>query len=102
MAAPPQIIGNSQLPFMGEGRSLVRYRVLAFTVALAGITYLDRVCIAQTAQDVMRDLDLSKEQMSFVFSAFILAYAIFEVPTGAWGDRIGARLVLTRIVIWWS
>jgi MFS family permease len=86
----------------GEGGSYVRYRVLAFAVALAGITYLDRVCIAQAAQDVMRDLDLSNRQMSFVFSAFILAYAIFEVPTGAWGDRIGARLVLTRIVIWWS
>jgi len=84
------------------GGSSVRYRVLAFAVALAGITYLDRVCIAQTAQDVMRDLDLSKEQMSFVFSSFILAYALFEIPTGAWGDRIGARLVLTRIVVWWS
>ncbi len=82
--------------------SLVRYRVLAFTVALAGITYLDRVCIAQTAQDVMRDLSLSNRQMAFVFSAFTIAYALFEVPTGAWGDRIGPRRLLTRIVIWWS
>ena len=82
--------------------SRVRYRVLAFTVALAAITYLDRVCIAQTAQDMMRDLGLSKEQMGFVFSAFTLAYALFEMPTGAWGDRIGTRRVLTRIVVWWS
>jgi MFS transporter, ACS family, glucarate transporter len=102
MAASPQIIGNSQPPLVGEGRSLVRYRVLAFTVALAGITYLDRVCIAQTAQDVMRDLSLSNRQMGFVFSAFTIAYALFEIPTGAWGDRIGARRLLTRIVIWWS
>ena len=81
---------------------MVRYRVLGYTVALAGITYLDRVCIAQTAQDMMRDLSLSNQQMSFVFSAFTISYAIFEVPTGAWGDRIGARRLLTRIVIWWS
>ena len=87
---------------MGEAGSRVRYRVLAFTVALAGITYLDRVCIAQTAQDVMRDLSLSNRQMAFVFSAFTIAYALFEVPTGAWGDRIGTRRLLTRIVIWWS
>ena len=40
--------------------------------------------------------------MGFVFSAFTIAYALFEVPTGAWGDRIGPRRVLTRIVIWWS
>ena len=29
--------------------SHVRYKVVAIAVALAGITYLDRVCIAQTA-----------------------------------------------------
>jgi MFS family permease len=40
--------------------------------------------------------------MGFVFSAFTLAYALFEIPTGAWGDRIGTRRVLTRIVAWWS
>ncbi len=80
----------------------VRYQVLAFTVALAAVTYLDRVCIAQTAGLMMTELDLSQVQMGYVFSAFTLAYAIFEIPTGAWGDRIGARRVLTRIVVWWS
>jgi MFS family permease len=33
---------------------------------------------------------------------FTLSYCIFEIPTGAMGDRIGPRLVLTRIVVWWS
>jgi MFS transporter, ACS family, glucarate transporter len=82
--------------------SRVRYRVLALAVLLAAITYLDRVCISLTAPAMMRDLGLSKVQMSLVFSAFTLAYAIFEIPTGWWGDRIGTRRVLARIVIWWS
>ncbi|MBI1789705.1 MAG: MFS transporter [Acidobacteria bacterium] len=82
--------------------SRVRYRVLAFGVCLAAITYLDRVCISVTAKDIMRDLALSRIQMSFVFSAFSLAYAAFEIPTGWWGDRIGTRRVLSRIVAWWS
>ena len=82
--------------------SRVRYRVLAFTVALAFITYLDRVCISVTAPAIMRDLALSSLQMSFVFSAFTAAYALFEIPTGWWGDRVGTRRVLTRIVVWWS
>ena len=33
---------------------------------------------------------------------FALSYAAFEIPSGAMGDRIGARKVLTRIVLWWS
>ena len=35
-------------------------------------------------------------------SAFTLAYGLFEVPTGRWGDRYGSRGVLARIVVWWS
>ena len=71
-------------------------------VLMAAITYLDRVCISVTAPSMMRDLGLSKLQMGFVFSAFTLGYAMFEIPTGWWGDRIGTRRVLTRIVAWWS
>jgi ACS family glucarate transporter-like MFS transporter len=79
-----------------------RHKVLALAVALAFITYLDRVCISVTAPDIMHDLSLTPVQMSFIFSSFTLAYALFEAPTGWLGDRVGARRVLTRIVIWWS
>ncbi len=40
--------------------------------------------------------------MSWVFIAFILSYAIFEIPTARWADKRGAKSVLTRIVTWWS
>jgi len=40
--------------------------------------------------------------MGSVFSAFALAYALFEIPGGYLGDRMGPRRVLMRIVIWWS
>jgi MFS transporter, ACS family, glucarate transporter len=80
----------------------IRYRVVAFTTSLAAVTYLDRVCIAMVAPEMMRDLRLTSIQMGYVFSAFTLAYALFEIPTAWWADRVGSRLVLTRIVLWWS
>jgi MFS family permease len=80
----------------------VRYKVLGMTMVLAAITYLDRVSISVARPDIARDLNLSPTQMGYVFSAFYLAYAAFEIPTGWWGDRIGTRRVLTRIVCWWS
>ncbi len=82
--------------------SRVRFGVVGFGLALAVVTYLDRVCISQTKADISRDLGLSNTQMGLVFSAFTLAYSLFEVPTGWWGDRIGPRRVLTRVVLWWS
>jgi len=50
----------------------------------------------------MDDLHLDMVQMSVVFSAFTLAYSLFEVPSGWLGDVRGPRRVLTRIVLWWS
>lgn len=80
----------------------VRHKVLGFTILLGMVTYMDRVCISITSRDIQKDLSLTDFQMSLVFSAFTLAYGIFEIPTGYWGDRAGTRRVLTRIVTWWS
>lgn len=80
----------------------VRYRVVALTTLLAMVTYLDRVCISTLAPEIRRDLGLSIVEMGYVFSAFALAYALFEIPTAWWADRAGVRTVLSRIVIWWS
>ncbi|MDM8009314.1 MAG: MFS transporter [Phycisphaerae bacterium] len=86
----------------GERPTRIRYRVVGIATVLAMITYLDRVSISTMADHIMRDLALTKSQMSYVFSAFALAYAAFEVPTAWWADRVGTRRVLARIVIWWS
>jgi len=80
----------------------IRHRVLGFLVVLAFMTYLDRACMASIKPAVMADLSLSMNQMGAIFSAFALAYGLFEIPTGHWGDRIGTRRVLGRIVTWWS
>jgi MFS transporter, ACS family, glucarate transporter len=80
----------------------VRGRVLAFAFLLAVVTYLDRICISAAAPFIMEDLHLSLLQMGIVFSAFTLAYSLFEIPSGWLGDVRGPRRVLTRIVLWWS
>ncbi len=80
----------------------VRYRALALMFLLTLVTYLDRVCISATAEVMQDELGLDKVQMGHVFSAFILGYVLFEIPGGRWADRLGARSLLTRIVVWWS
>ena len=69
---------------------------------LSGILYLDRICIAQAVEPIQKELELSNTQTSYFLMAFTLAYGLFEIPTGRWGDQLGARRVLTRIAIWWS
>jgi MFS transporter, ACS family, glucarate transporter len=79
-----------------------RYKVLFLLVLLSVITYLDRVCMNVVAKYVKADLGLNNEQFGYILGAFSLAYAFFEIPTGALGDRKGPRKVLTRVVVWWS
>jgi MFS family permease len=79
-----------------------RYRVLLLLFFLSIITYLDRVCISVAGPRMQDDLGISPERWGWVVGAFTLSYAIFEIPGGAMGDRIGPRKVLTRIVTWWS
>src|SRR5579872_2879308 len=74
--------------------------VLGFLMSL--VTYLDRICLSAAAPQMSRDLHLSDIEMGYVFSIFALGYAIFELPAGWLGDRIGQRKVLTRIVAGWS
>ncbi|MCC6511272.1 MAG: MFS transporter [Pirellulaceae bacterium] len=69
---------------------------------MAAILYLDRVCWAKAAPLIQKDFQLSNTHMSLLAMAFQLAYGLFEIPTGRWGEVIGARRVLTRITLWWS
>lgn len=89
-------------PFIEQRPSWVRFRVLFFLCTLAVLLYIDRVCIGQAEKAIRESLSLDKKQMSWVYNAFILAYCLFEVHTGHWGDRFGSRGIIARIVIWWS
>ena len=85
-----------------EGPTHARIWVIVFGVTLAILAFIDRVCISQAAPLIAKDLDLDKTQMGTVFSAFLLSYALFEIP-GAWyGDLAGPRRGLMRIVAAWS
>ena len=79
-----------------------RVTVLWFAFLLAFVTYLDRVCISAAAPYISDELHLTTRQMGVALSAFALAYAVFEIPSGWLADVIGPRKVLTRIVLWWS
>src|SRR5215813_12119260 len=82
----------------------MRYRhgVLGLLFLLSIITYVDRVCISVAGPRMQADLGLSPRDWGLVTGVFTLSYALFEIPSGALADRIGARRVLTRIVLWWS
>ena len=81
-----------------ERATRARRVVILFACTLAIITYVQRVAISQAAPMMQEDLGLTRIQMGLVFSVFSWMYAVFEIPWGFAGDRLGARRVLTGVV----
>jgi MFS transporter, ACS family, glucarate transporter len=90
------------MKFWQEHGTKYRNRVLGLLTLLSVITYLDRVCISVAGPRMQDALKISPTAWGWVTGVFVLSYAVFEIPMGILGDRIGPRRVLTRIVLWWS
>ena len=83
-------------------KSHVRWFVLFLLCLMYLITYMDRVNISATAPLISKEFGFDKITMGIIFSAFVWAYALFQVPGGWLGDRFGPRDVLGIIVAYWS
>jgi ACS family glucarate transporter-like MFS transporter len=79
----------------------MRWQVLAWLCSFSAITYIGRICIIQVQPDIQGSLRIGPEQLAIALSAFSLAYALFEVPSGWLGDKFGPRKILARIAVFW-
>src|SRR3974390_1313870 len=86
----------------GTRRSSGRWYILVLICVMYLVTYLDRVNISTAAPVISKEFGFDKVTMGVIFSAFVWAYALFQVPGGWLGDRCGSRRVLTAIVAYWS
>jgi sugar phosphate permease len=64
--------------------------------------YIQRVAIGQAAPEISAELGLDKAQMGQILGAFAISYALFEIPGGLLGDKLGPRRMLSQIVVFWS
>jgi sugar phosphate permease len=79
-----------------------RWYILLLISVMYLITYLDRVNISTAAPQISKEFGFDKVTMGVIFSAFVWAYALFQVPGGWLSDRFGARGVLGAVVTYWS
>src|SRR5262249_128467 len=80
----------------------VRHIVLWLTVAAYMITYMDRVVISAAVPVIQKEFAFDLVTMGWILSSFRWGSALFQIPGGWLGDRIGPRRALTCIVTWWS
>ena len=72
----------------------VRYNIIGLLFCSTVVNYIDRVNISVAAPVIMRETGWDKGQFGLVFSAFLIGYALLQIPGGVISDRWGARRVL--------
>ena len=77
-------------------------RMVALLCATATAGYICRVNISTAAPLLMKEFSLSQVAMGRVFSAFLLGYALFQVPSGTLTDKWGTRRILMMVAWLWA
>ncbi len=84
-------------PAAAASASLSPLRIALFGLLPFGLgyflSYLFRAVNAIVAPDLVRDLSLDASQLGFLTAAYLLAFALFQLPLGVLLDRYGPRRV---------
>ena len=78
-----------------------RGTLVGLLAATATASYLCRVNVSVAGALMMRELALDQVRMGRIFSAFLLGYALCQIPAGMLADRFGARRVLALAALSW-
>jgi ACS family glucarate transporter-like MFS transporter len=104
--ADSQAKSLADLPFSASAPTGRRERtsshILLLVMSATALTYLDRVNLSIAGHSIQSEMQFSTVTMGWVFSAFLLGYALMQVPGGWAADRFGPRRVLAFAVLWWS
>jgi ACS family glucarate transporter-like MFS transporter len=83
-------------------RGRVRWILIFWMFVIGAVSYLDRVNISIAGPSIEREFHLDHIQMGWVFSAWVLGYALFQAPSGRLADRFGPRRIVTLGAVWWA
>ncbi len=80
----------------------IRWALIGWLFVLSAVAYLDRVNISIAGKMIAAEYGFTNQQLGWVFSSFVLGYALFQAPSGRIADRFGARRALAWAAIWWA
>jgi ACS family glucarate transporter-like MFS transporter len=86
----------------GKGGARVRWALASWLFVLSAVAFLDRTNVSIAGLQISKEYALDNQRLGWMASAFLIAYAAFQVPAGWVSARFGPRRVLTLGVLWWG
>jgi ACS family glucarate transporter-like MFS transporter len=87
---------------VAEPHTRKRYFLASLLFILSAISFLDRTNISIAGLQISSEYGLGNQHLGWIFSAFLIGYAGFQVPAGWLASRFGPRLVIALGVVWWG
>lgn len=88
------------MPLTGSAKTTITVVSLATCANVLG--YMDRVCISVAAPRFRTEFHFNDAEIGYIFGAFSLSYALFQVPWGLWADRRAIRQLVAGVIFFWS
>jgi ACS family glucarate transporter-like MFS transporter len=85
-----------------ERRTHVRFFLAFLLFVLSGVAFLDRTNLSIAGLQISTEYGLGNQRLGWIFSAFLIGYAGFQLPAGWLATRFGPRRVLSLGVLWWG
>jgi ACS family glucarate transporter-like MFS transporter len=83
-----------------QGR--VRWILIVWIFVMSSAAYLDRVNISIASHYIVKEYHFNNIQLGYIFSAFVLGYALFQAPGGRFSDRVGPRWAIAGFAAWFA
>jgi MFS transporter, ACS family, glucarate transporter len=87
---------------LAERPTRKRFFLASLLFVLSAISFLDRTNISIAGLQISSEYGLGNQHLGWIFSAFLIGYAGFQVPAGWLASRFGPRLVIALGVVWWG
>src|ERR1700754_3213444 len=94
--------GSQGKTMLAKHGTRVRFFLAFWLFVLSAVAFLDRTNIAIAGLQMSAEYHLGNQRLGWIFSAFLIGYAIFQLPAGWLAARFGPRRVLTLGVLWWG
>ncbi len=85
-----------------QQRTHVQWNVLAVVTAIMLVTAFGRLNVSIAGKYLQEEFHFSTEAMGWILGAFAFGYALYQIPWGWAGDRLGPSTTLSLGLLWWS
>lgn len=92
----------SPVPSTASAPASISKRLVLLLMSATSAGYVCRVAVTVVAPNMMREFGLTQAQMGTVFSAFLVGYTFFQVPSGGLADRVSARRIFVVLCAAWA